>query len=221
MKTAKDVLKAIKDNDVKYVDLRFTDPRGKWQHVTFDQSLVDDDAFADGLMFDGSSISGWRAINRVRHDAYARPGLGVHGPVLRRLDDGQSTATFSIPPAASRIPAIRAASPRKPRPISSRPASATPRSSGQRPNSSCSTTCGSRPTLTIPASTSIRSNCRPIRTPPTRAATSDIACAPRAAISRFRATGFGPGHARRNARGDGADGRGRRKAPPRSRVRSA
>ena len=38
MKTAKDVLKAIKDNDVKYVDLRFTDPRGKWQHVTFDQT---------------------------------------------------------------------------------------------------------------------------------------------------------------------------------------
>ena len=50
MKTAKDVLKAIKDNDVKYVDLRFTDPRGKWQHVTFDQSLIDEDAFTDGLM---------------------------------------------------------------------------------------------------------------------------------------------------------------------------
>ena len=63
MKTAKDVLKAIKDNDVKYVDLRFTDPRGKWQHVTFDQTLIDDDAFAEGLMFDGSSIAGWRAIN--------------------------------------------------------------------------------------------------------------------------------------------------------------
>src|ERR1700733_4266564 len=63
MKTAKDVLKAIKDNDVKYVDLRFTDPRGKWQHVTFDQTLIDDEAFSDGLMFDGSSIAGWRAIN--------------------------------------------------------------------------------------------------------------------------------------------------------------
>ncbi len=36
MTTAKDVLKMIKDNDVKYVDFRFTDPRGKWQHVTFD-----------------------------------------------------------------------------------------------------------------------------------------------------------------------------------------
>ena len=63
MKTAKDVLKAIKDNDVKYVDLRFTDPRGKWQHVTFDVSLVDEEMFSEGTMFDGSSIAGWKAIN--------------------------------------------------------------------------------------------------------------------------------------------------------------
>ena len=63
MKTAKDVLKSIKDNDVKYVDLRFTDPRGKWQHVTFDTGLIDEDVFAEGLMFDGSSIAGWKAIN--------------------------------------------------------------------------------------------------------------------------------------------------------------
>ena len=63
MKTAKDVLKSIKDNDVKYVDLRFTDPRGKWQHVTFDLSLVDEDMLTNGTMFDGSSIAGWKAIN--------------------------------------------------------------------------------------------------------------------------------------------------------------
>ena len=63
MKTAKDVLKYIKDNDVKYVDFRFTDPRGKWQHVTFDISLVDEEIFAEGTMFDGSSIAGWKAIN--------------------------------------------------------------------------------------------------------------------------------------------------------------
>src|SRR3984957_18514684 len=56
MKTAKEVLKAIKDNDVKYVDLRFTDPRGKWQHVTFDQTLIDDDAFAEGLIFAASTM---------------------------------------------------------------------------------------------------------------------------------------------------------------------
>ncbi len=58
-----EVLKAIKEKDVQYVDLRFTDPRGKLQHVTFDNSLVDEDLFADGTMFDGSSIAGWKAIN--------------------------------------------------------------------------------------------------------------------------------------------------------------
>jgi len=63
MKTAKDVLKFIKENDVKYVDFRFTDPRGKWQHVTFDVTMVDEDIFADGTAFDGSSIAGWKAIN--------------------------------------------------------------------------------------------------------------------------------------------------------------
>jgi glutamine synthetase len=62
-KSAKDVLKLIKDQDVKYVDLRFTDPRGKWQHVTFDVSMVDEEMFAEGTMFDGSSIAGWKAIN--------------------------------------------------------------------------------------------------------------------------------------------------------------
>ncbi len=55
-KTATDVLKEIKENDVKYVDFRFTDPRGKWQHVTFDVSLVDEEIFAEGTMFDGSSM---------------------------------------------------------------------------------------------------------------------------------------------------------------------
>jgi glutamine synthetase len=63
MTTAKDVLKMIKDNDVKFVDFRFTDPRGKWQHLTFDVSLMDEESFAEGQMFDGSSIAGWKAIH--------------------------------------------------------------------------------------------------------------------------------------------------------------
>ena len=58
-----EILKMINDEDVKFVDLRFTDPRGKMQHVTFDVGMVDDGFFADGQMFDGSSISGWKAIN--------------------------------------------------------------------------------------------------------------------------------------------------------------
>ncbi len=63
MATAKDVLKLMKEKDVKYVDLRFTDPRGKWQHVTFDVGLIDEEALTEGLMFDGSSIAGWKVIN--------------------------------------------------------------------------------------------------------------------------------------------------------------
>ena len=63
MTTANDILKQIKENDVKFVDLRFTDPKGKLHHVTMDVVCVDEDMFADGVMFDGSSIGGWKAIN--------------------------------------------------------------------------------------------------------------------------------------------------------------
>ena len=48
MTTAKDVLKMIKDDDVKYCDLRFTDPRGKWQHVTFDIGMIEEETFSEG-----------------------------------------------------------------------------------------------------------------------------------------------------------------------------
>ncbi|MFN4025306.1 MAG: type I glutamate--ammonia ligase [Hyphomonas sp.] len=60
---ADDLLKIIKDQDVQYVDLRFTDPRGKLQHVSFHKDMVDDSFFEDGQMFDGSSVAGWKAIN--------------------------------------------------------------------------------------------------------------------------------------------------------------
>ena len=59
MPTAKDIQALIKEKDVKYVDVRFTDIRGKMQHVTFDIDLVDDEFLTDGTMFDGSSIAGW------------------------------------------------------------------------------------------------------------------------------------------------------------------
>ena len=57
------VIKLIKDHEVKFVDLRFTDTIGKEQHVTIPASIVDDAFFNDGKMFDGSSISGWKGIN--------------------------------------------------------------------------------------------------------------------------------------------------------------
>ena len=61
--SASDVLNMMKDNDVKYVDLRFTDTIGKEQHVTIPAREVDEDFFEDGKMFDGSSIAGWKGIN--------------------------------------------------------------------------------------------------------------------------------------------------------------
>ena len=61
--TPSDVLKLIKEKQVKFADLRFTDTRGKEQHVTIPARLVDEDFFRDGKMFDGSSIAGWKGIN--------------------------------------------------------------------------------------------------------------------------------------------------------------
>src|SRR5215207_97427 len=89
MKTASEVLAAIRDNDIKYVDFRFTDPRGKWQHVTFDISIVDEDIFAEGTMFDGSSIAGWKAINES--DMILMPD-----PTTAVIDPFFSASTMSI-----------------------------------------------------------------------------------------------------------------------------
>ena len=58
-----DIMKTIQDNDVKFIDLRFTDPKGKEQHVTVPASVADDSFFKNGKMFDGSSIAGWKGIN--------------------------------------------------------------------------------------------------------------------------------------------------------------
>ena len=57
------VLKLIKDQEVRYVDLRFCDTRGKEQHVTIPASVVNSEFFEEGKMFDGSSIAGWKGIN--------------------------------------------------------------------------------------------------------------------------------------------------------------
>ncbi len=56
------VLKLIADEGVEYVDIRFSDPRGKLQHVTMNADQVDEDFLDEGLMFDGSSIAGWKSI---------------------------------------------------------------------------------------------------------------------------------------------------------------
>ncbi|EWY42103.1 glutamine synthetase [Skermanella stibiiresistens SB22] len=57
------VFDLIKEHDVKYVDLRFTDPRGKMHHTAQHICTIEEESFTDGIMFDGSSIAGWKAIN--------------------------------------------------------------------------------------------------------------------------------------------------------------
>ncbi|TYB87965.1 type I glutamate--ammonia ligase [Oceaniovalibus sp. ACAM 378] len=59
-----DMLKKIKDEDIEYLDVRFTDPRGTLQHITMMSDQVDEDFIEDGLMFDGSSIAGWKSIDQ-------------------------------------------------------------------------------------------------------------------------------------------------------------
>ena len=75
MTTPADIQSLIKQKEVRFVDVRFTDVRGKLQHVTFDIDLVDEEFLSDGTMFDGSSIAGWKAINES--DMKLRPDLST------------------------------------------------------------------------------------------------------------------------------------------------
>jgi glutamine synthetase len=63
MSDPKKIMEMIKEHDAKYVDFRFTDPRGKWQHLTYHIKSVTNDLLKGGIAFDGSSIAGWKAIN--------------------------------------------------------------------------------------------------------------------------------------------------------------
>ena len=88
MSSAKEVLKHLKDNDLRYVDFRFTDPRGTWEHLAYRTEALSESDLEEGLMFDGSSIAGWKAINesdmrlvpdlsRVITDPFAAQSLAV------------------------------------------------------------------------------------------------------------------------------------------------
>src|SRR3954465_149770 len=67
------ILSRIKDEEIEWVDLRFTDPRGKWQHLSMVSGIVDEDQLTDGFMFDGSPIAGWKASNES--DMILKPDL--------------------------------------------------------------------------------------------------------------------------------------------------
>ncbi|CAD6880406.1 Glutamine synthetase type I (EC 6.3.1.2) [Methylomonas albis] len=74
------VLKLIQENDVKFVDFRFCDTRGKEQHVTFPAHSIDEDTFEEGNMFDGSSIAGWKHINESDMILMPDPSTAVIDP---------------------------------------------------------------------------------------------------------------------------------------------
>jgi glutamine synthetase len=90
----KELLETIKQNDATYIDLRFTDMRGTWHHLSQEVSTIDEESLAEGFMFDGSSIAGWQAINEsdmllmpdcatARMDPFAaQPTLVVYCDVL-------------------------------------------------------------------------------------------------------------------------------------------
>ena len=86
---AADVLKLIKDNEVKFVDLRFTDTRGKEQHVSVPSHVVSDSWFENGHAFDGSSIAGWKGIQ-------ASDMLLMPDPETVRLDPFMDESTLIV-----------------------------------------------------------------------------------------------------------------------------
>mgnify|MGYP001297808816 CR=1 FL=1 len=112
--SSKNILKLIKDKQVEFVDLRFTDPRGKLQHLTMDATIVDEGMLNDGVFFDGSSIAGWKAINEsdmklmpdcsrsVVDPFYSQPTLALFCDVLDPISgkpyerDPRSTAKEAL-----------------------------------------------------------------------------------------------------------------------------
>ena len=110
------VLKLMKDEEIEYLDVRFTDPRGKLQHVTVICDEVDADFLEGGFMFDGSSIAGWKSIEASdmklifdTESVYIDPSMPKKPCV--------SIARSSSRTLAKPMTATRAARHRKPKPI--------------------------------------------------------------------------------------------------------
>lgn len=73
MSNPKKIFDMIKEHEIQFVEFRFTDPRGKWQHTSYFAEYLKEDNLEEGIMFDGSSISGWKAINES--DMILKPDL--------------------------------------------------------------------------------------------------------------------------------------------------
>ncbi len=77
---AKGILNLIKEEEIAFVDFRFSDVRGKWHHTSYLANRVDEGTFSDGVMFDGSSISGWKGINESDMILMPDPSTAVLDP---------------------------------------------------------------------------------------------------------------------------------------------
>ena len=78
-----DALKIIKDSDAKFIDFRFTDTKGKEQHVSVPAHTINEGTFSDGKMFDGSSIEGWKGINESDMILMPDPSSAVLDPFMQ------------------------------------------------------------------------------------------------------------------------------------------
>jgi len=83
--SSSDVLKLIKEKEVKWADLRFTDTRGKEQHVSIPARYVNEEFFVEGKMFDGSSIAGWKGINESDMILLPDAGTAVIDPFFEAV----------------------------------------------------------------------------------------------------------------------------------------
>ena len=206
----------LKEHDVEYVDLRFTDPRGKWQHTAQHVSTVDEDMLTDGIMFDGSSIAGWKAINESDMILMPDPDTAVMDP-------------FAAQPTLIMFCDIL-------EPSTGQPYSRDPRSTAKQAEAYLKPVRHRRHRLFRPGSRVLRLRRRALRRRhATRASTSSTSRkAPTTAAPNYEAGNIGhrpavkggyfpvppvdiaAGHARRNADHHGRNGRASRKAPPRS-----
>lgn len=137
--SAEHVLTMLNEHEVKFVDLRFTDTKGKEQHVTIPAHQVNAEFFEEGKMFDGSSIGGWKGINEsdmvLMPDAstavidpfFADSTLIIRCDILELVPCKAMTVTRAPSRSALKITCVPLALP-------------TPYCSGQNLNSSCSMT---------------------------------------------------------------------------------
>ena len=111
--SAADVLKMIKDKGVKFVDFRFTDTKGKEQHVSVPHHQVEASTFEEGKMFDGSSIAGWKGINESDMILMPDPSTAMLDPffeeptLIIRCDviEPTSSVTIATTPRVTAAPA--------------------------------------------------------------------------------------------------------------------